>query len=111
METEPGTATATKSEVHPWLGHAIGLSAIAGFIHILATPSHFEEWVGYGLFFIIAAAAQAINAVMLLFKGPERRLLYAGIIGNGLIIALYLVTRTVGVPVFGPEADEVEPFG
>ena len=111
METEPGTATATKSEVHPWLGHAIALSAIAGFIHILATPSHFEEWVGYGLFFIIAAAAQAIYAVMLLFKGPERRLLYAGIIGNGLIIALYLVTRTVGVPVFGPEAGEVEPFG
>lgn len=39
------------------------------------------------------------------------QMLYAGIIGNGLIIALYLVTRTVGVPVFGPDAGEVEPFG
>ncbi len=28
-----------------------------------------------------------------------------------MIVALYLVTRTVGVPIFGPDAGEVEEVG
>jgi len=111
MENGPGSATATRSEAHPWLGHAIALSAIAGFIHVLATPSHFEEWVGYGLFFIVAAAAQGLYAVLLLFSGPSRPLLLSGVVGNGLVIALYVITRTVGIPFFGPEAGVVESVG
>ncbi len=33
-----------------------------------------------------------------------------GIVGNGSFIVLYLVTRTIGIPFFGPEAGEVEPI-
>lgn len=94
-----------------WLYAAAVLSALAGFIHILVTPDHFEEWIGYGLFFLVASTAQFMFALLLLAHGSNRDLLLAGIVGNGLIIALWLVTRTVGIPFFGPEAGEVEPVG
>jgi hypothetical protein len=34
-----------------------------------------------------------------------------GIAGNLAIVVLYLLTRTVGIPFFGPEPGEVEGFG
>lgn len=90
------------------MGPAIVLSGVAGLIHVLATPEHMAEWVGYGLFFLAMAAAQGVYAVWLLFSGPSRPLLLAGVVGNSLIIALYVITRTVGIPFFGPEAGVVE---
>lgn len=94
-----------------WLYAAAALSALAGFIHILVTPGHFEEWIGYGLFFLLAAVAQFMYALLLLAYGSNRDLLLVGIVGNGLIIALWLITRTVGIPFVGPEAGEVEAVG
>ena len=105
----PTTETADRRK--KWILAAAGLSALAGFIHILVTPDHFEEWIGYGLFFLIASAAQLMYALLLLAHGANRDLLLAGIIGNALIIGLWLVTRTIGIPFFGPEAGEVEAFG
>jgi hypothetical protein len=87
------------------------LSVAAGIIHLYFMPEHFEEWFGYGLFFLMAAAAQLVYAVLLLTRTVDRNLALAGIVGNGLIIGLYVVTRTLGVPFFGPEAGEVEPVG
>lgn len=96
------------------------LSIVAGAIHGGVTPSHFEEWWGYGLFFVFAAAAQVLFGLALLTDainpkdtGPNWRkwrqgLYWLGIVGNVSIIALYTVTRTVGIPLFGPEAGEVE---
>jgi hypothetical protein len=96
-----------------WLYAAAGLSALAGFIHVLAAPEHFEEWIGYGMFFFAAAAAQILFALMLAAyaDNPHRDLLIAGIAGNAAIILLWLITRTLGIPFFGPEAGEVEPLG
>jgi hypothetical protein len=88
----------------------VGLSAGAGLIHLMVTPEHFEQWVGYGLFFLGAAIAQLSYSLLLVWR-LNRALLLAGIIGNGLILGLYLVTRTVGIPLFGPEAWQVEPIG
>ncbi len=85
--------------------------ARAGLIHVFAAPSHFEEWIGYGAFFLFAATAQVCYAVYLGIEVPNQRTLWAGIWGNGAIILLWLVTRTVGIPFFGPEAGEVEPIG
>lgn len=94
-----------------WLYAAAGLSVAAGLIHVIAAPSHFEEWIGYGLFFLIAATAQVLYALLLLIEKSNRELLFTGLLGNGLIIGLYLVTRTVGIPFFGPKAGEVEAVG
>lgn len=89
---------------------AAALSVIAALIHLWVMPEHFEEWWGYGMFFLISAAAQGLYGAALLLW-PRRPLLLLGIGGNLSIIVLYLLTRTVGIPFFGPGAGEVEGVG
>jgi hypothetical protein len=86
------------------------LSLLAGLIHLWVMPEHFEEWWGYGTFFLVTAAVQVLYAPLVLVW-PTRMVLLLGIAGNLAIVALYLLTRTVGIPLFGPEAGEVEGFG
>lgn len=85
-------------------------SLIAGLIHLWVTPEHFEEWWGYGTFFLVAAVAQVVYA-LLLVRWPNQTVLLLGIAGNSAIVLLYLFTRVVGVPLFGPAAGEVEGVG
>ena len=85
-------------------------SLLAAGIHLWAMPEHFEEWWGYGAFFLVSAVAQGSYAAALLHR-PSRPLLLLGVGGNFSIIALYLTTRTVGIPFFGPHAGEVERVG
>jgi hypothetical protein len=49
--------------------------------------------------------------MVLAVSAPNRAMLWLGIVGNGLVFALWLVTRTVGIPFFGPMAGEVLPVG
>src|SRR5215218_7861729 len=86
---------------------AAAFSLLAALIHLWVIPEHFEEWWGYGTFFLISAAAQGVYAAALP-HWPRRPLLLLGIGGNVSIIILYLLTRTVGIPFFGPHAGEVE---
>lgn len=88
---------------------AAALSVGAGLIHLWAAPQHFVEWWGYGMFFLAAALAQGVFGVAIL-RYPARLLSLAGILGNLSIVALYLVTRTLGVPL-GPHAGEIETAG
>jgi hypothetical protein len=80
---------------------AAALSLLAALIHLWVTPEHFEEWWGYGAFFLAAALAQVLYAPLVLVW-PTRIALLGGIAGNLAIVALYLLTRTVGIPLFGP---------
>jgi hypothetical protein len=108
--------TETKSLLYA----AAGLSIFAALVHGIVTPEHFEEWWGYGTFFMTAALVQLFYGLLLIFqpwqpdpirdtKGFSAAYLYwAGIVGNGLLIVLYIITRTVGIPFFGPEAGEIE---
>ncbi len=89
---------------------AVVFSLLAALIHLWVMPEHFEEWWGYGAFFLVSAAAQGLYCVALL-RWPYRPLLLLGIGGNLSIITLYLLTRTVGIPFFGPHAGEVEGIG
>jgi hypothetical protein len=86
------------------------LSLIAGLIHLWVMPEHFQEWWGYGTFFLVAALAQ-VAYVPLLLRWPNRTVLVLGIVGNSAIVLLYLLTRGVGIPLFGPEAGEIEEVG
>lgn len=95
------------------------LSFAAGGLHLMAGPEHLLEWWAYGLFFFAAAAIQAAYGLVLFTQGIEGwggwhavrdRVYLAGIFGNLAIIALWIVSRTVGVPV-GPESFEPESFG
>ena len=89
---------------------AAAFSLLAALIHLWVIPEHFEEWWGYGAFFLISAVAQGAYTGALL-RWPRRPLLLLGIGGNVSIIVLYLLTRTVGIPFFGPHAGEVEGVG
>jgi len=90
--------------------YAAALSLVAGLVHLGVAPEHFEEWWGYGAFFLVASAAQVFY-VPLLVRWPIHAVLLAGVAGNLAIAALYLLTRTVGIPLFGPEAGKVEGIG
>ena len=89
---------------------AAALSLLAALIHLWVTPEHFEEWWGYGAFFFVTAAAQVLYAPLVLIW-PTRVVLVLGMGGNLTVVVLYLLTRTVGIPLFGPGAGEVEGMG
>jgi hypothetical protein len=98
-------------EVRPVIyAAASALSLIAGLVHLWVTPEHLVEWWGYGAFFLVCASAQALYAALLLSRRPGQIFLLSGLIGNFAVVILYVATRTVGIPFFGPHAGEVEEF-
>lgn len=102
-----------------WAG---GLSVAAGILHTLLIEEHLAEWWGYAVFFMLAAMAQGVYGFAFIgtqvmegkplsahWRLPVRRAWYlAGILGNALLVVLYVVSRTIGIPA-GPGAGEVEP--
>ena len=89
---------------------AAALSVAAAMIHAYVMPQHFAEWWGYGVFFLISTLAQGAGAVTLA-GWPRRSLFLAGVAGNLLILTVWALSRTVGIPLLGPGAGEVEPIG
>jgi hypothetical protein len=95
------------SGVEPVLRPALALlSAGAAVIHFVVIPGHWEAYWGQGLFFIVAAVAQLLWAVWIV-AAPSRFIYLAGAAGNAAIVALWVITRTAGVPA-GPGAGERE---
>ncbi len=90
---------------------AAAFPLLAGMIHLWAMPEHFEEWWGYGTFFLALALAQGLYGAALLRRPRRPLLLLLGVGGNLSVVALYLLTRTVGIPFFGPHAGEAEGVG
>ena len=89
---------------------AAGLSFLGALLHLSVIPEHFEEWWGYGAFFLIISLSQGLYTVAVL-RWSWRPLLTIGIAGNYAIFVLHFITRTVGVPFLGPHAGEVEGIG
>jgi hypothetical protein len=85
------------------------LSAGAAAIHFAVIQEHFEEWWGYGAFFIASGVGQLAWS-LLVVAGPSRRMFWFGVVGNALIVALWVVTRTVGT-IVGPGASDPEAVG
>jgi len=85
------------------------LSAAAAAIHSAVSAEHFEEAFIYGAFFLAASSAQAGWAVVIAYR-PNRALLLVGAAGNAAIIVLWILTRTVGLPV-GPQPWHPEAIG
>jgi hypothetical protein len=103
VRTGPGTA-------RPYLLGALAtLSAGAAAIHFAVIFEHFAEYALYGAFFLVISWAQVIWPAVLLWR-PSRPWLWLGIAGNAVIIAVYIASRTVGLP-FGPDLHGVEAAG
>ena len=87
----------------------IALSALSlgsAAIHFAVLGEHFAEYAVFGIFFATVAWLQAIWAVAVVAR-PSGRLLAAGALGNLVVAALWLLSRTAGLPI-GPEPGEPE---
>ena len=84
-----------------------GLSGLAAGIHLTVAPEHFDEWWGYGAFFVLAAVGECALAGALALR-PRSWVVQAAIWSSLATMLMYVVSRTLGVP-FGPEAGSVEP--
>ena len=78
-------------------------------IHAAVVPEHLGEWATAGVFFAILAAAQL--ALGLLSLGRRHRALLLAVAAASIVpLALWLCSRTVGLP-FGPAAGTPESAG
>jgi hypothetical protein len=86
-----------------------GLSASAAVVHACVVPEHVDESWLLGTFFAVVAAAQAAWGVAVLGAGG-RALRTSGALASLALLALWLISRTIGLPV-GPHPWQPEPFG
>jgi hypothetical protein len=94
----------------PYLLAAVAsLSAAAAVIHFAVVFEHFTDDTLYGVFFLVLSWAQLIWPAVLLWW-PSRLWLWLGMAGNAAVIAVYIASRTVGLP-FGPDLHHPEPVG
>ncbi|HVA60128.1 MAG TPA: hypothetical protein VNG13_06280 [Mycobacteriales bacterium] len=84
-------------------------SAAAAGVHYVVMPAHFREATLYGVFFALAATVQLGYAGLLITRA-SRPLIVVGVAGNLTIVLLWLLTRTVAIPL-GPAAGSTEGFG
>ncbi len=90
-----------------WTAAAGSLSS--GGLHLLVTREHFAEATLYGVFFLVLGVAQVVWALVVVAR-PTPTLLLAGAAASVAVVALWLVTRTIAIPL-GPAAGETEAFG
>jgi hypothetical protein len=111
LESRPETINVEEAKPNgsAWLQATALASLSAALVHAAVMPDHFRESVIYGLFFVGASLGQLTFGILILTK-PSRRLVTAGIFGSALMIVLWLITRTLGVPI-GPDNGATESFG
>jgi len=89
------------------LSQAAALASLgAAAVHFAVVGEHFGEWWLYGSFFAVVAWLQAAWALFAV-RGVSGALAWTGAIGNGAVMLIWSLSRTVGVPA-GPNAGEVE---
>ena len=86
-----------------------GVAAMGGLIHVGAAVDHFDEFPLYTVVFACMAATQIVWAGLIL-RSPSRRLLIFGGLFNVGVIGLWVMSRTVGVPI-APSAWVPESVG
>jgi hypothetical protein len=97
-----GMPRVQRTGTRPWGALALAVvSEAAGLIHLAFVREHVHEYVPFGVFFLVVGVFQLAWAAMVL--APRRPwFLVTGILVNAATIALWIVTRTVGLPI-GPE--------
>jgi hypothetical protein len=109
QEPPRAAPAATAQRLDNALFIACGLACGAGLIHVEAAIQHVDEYVLYAVFFALLAPAQfAWGAAV--YRRPGRRLLLAGAVGSLVVVGLWIVSRTSGLPI-GPTPWQPEPVG
>jgi FtsP/CotA-like multicopper oxidase with cupredoxin domain len=106
-ELDTGTRAAGAAPAHPaarrempWPIRSYAAAALtmgAAAIHFAVAPDHLAEYPLYGIFFILLAVAQ-VGLVVAVLAVPSRRLFAGAAAGTLAIVGLWLVSRTVGLP-------------
>jgi len=78
-------------------------------IHTAVIADHINEWLPFGLFFLVISIVEGLLAVALI-TSPSRAVERLAIGVSLGTVALWLQSRTLGIPI-GPMAGAVEPFG
>ncbi len=95
------------------------LSISAGIIHLLLIQEHMEESILWGIFFLISGIAQIIFGIFIIITleklSPINKsiLYYFGIVGNTLLVGIFILVRLF-TPPFSTESapiNELEPNG
>lgn len=96
----------TRDVARCWAGFA---SLGAGLVHLAVVEEHFDESALFGIFFVVSGVLQIGWAMVALARDrmPLPRLAAAAQLA---MVALWAVTRTVGLPV-GPEVWTPEAVG
>lgn len=82
--------------------------ACAAIVHFAYAPAHFDHATTHGTFFAVVGWVQLLLAGALAFRAPQQRLWLALTVGiNTAVVAVWVVSRTVGVP----GEDEAEAVG
>jgi hypothetical protein len=87
----------------------LSLSAAAGTIHLTVAADHFAEYFLFGLFFVVVGVAQVAWSALVAINGLSRPLLILAI-PNALVVGLWILSRTSGVPI-GPSSSTPEAVG
>jgi hypothetical protein len=77
---------------------AATFSLVAAAIHFAFAPAHFAEHTSHGAFFLASGVLQAMWAVLVLASPKWRRPLLAVGLLNLVVIGVWVVSRTVGIP-------------
>jgi hypothetical protein len=72
----------------------------AAALHLSVTPNHLQEYLPFGVFFLVVGLAQAALAFAMFVRPSRRIFIAAALIGLGCVV-LWLVSRTIGLPL-GP---------
>lgn len=78
-----------------------GLAWGAGLIHWEAAIEHLQEHALFAVFFAFLAATQCLWGIAV-YRSPARGLLRAGAVMSLMVVALWIVSRTSGLPI-GPD--------
>lgn len=95
------------------------LSISAGIIHLLLIQEHMKEAFMWGIFFLISGIAQLIFGIIIIILGGKLSpinksiLYYFGIIGNALLVGIFVLVRLITPPFSseGAPINELEPNG
>ena len=99
-----------RARAAPWpVALAALCTAGAAVIHFAVASPHFREWWGFGVFFFVSGWLQLAWSA-LAPRSVDRRLLWVGLAGNLVVVAVWVVSRTTGLP-FGPDPGEAEAIG
>jgi hypothetical protein len=91
-------------------GYCLAIMSIAAaVIHFAVAGSHYQEYWLFGVFMLIVGWLQLSWAAATVVR-PSRWLLSGGAVINAGVIAVYIMTRTVG-DVVGPTPHAVESVG